>query len=100
MSEKKLHRILTSAAVATALFLTAAAEGSAAQPHNRGTQVRGVQFVAKPGDSRPFLLWRLLVGVWEKSGPSLDPEGVMLRFYADSEAPTSENGSDVDQGGR
>lgn len=101
MSEKKLRRILTSAAVATSLFLTAAAGASAAEPQGRRSQqIRGgEQFHIIPGDSRPFSLWKFLVSVWEKRGVGMDPDGLALRSYADSEAPTSSR-SDVDQGGR
>jgi hypothetical protein len=100
MSEKKLRRTLTSAAVAASLLLTAAAGASAAEPHGRRSQVRGGgQVHVDPGDSRPFSLWKFLVSIWEKRGIGMDPDGATLRSYADSEAPTSESGSDIEQGG-
>ena len=100
MSEKKLRRVLTSAAVAASLFLTAAAGASAAEPHARRTQVRGGQIHSNPGDSRPFSLWKFLVGVWEKRGVGMDPEGHVVSLTADWDATTPESRSDIDQGGR
>ena len=100
MSEKKLRRVLTAAAVATSLFLTTSAGAGAAQSHDRQARIRGSRVATNSGDSLPFSLLRFLVSVWEKAGPSLDPEGVAFRSYVDAEAPTSQNGFDIDQGGR
>lgn len=106
MSEKKLRRVLTAAALATSLLLTGAAGASAAEPYGQRTEARGKRVSINPGDSRPFLLWRLLlVSVWEKSdrGAGMDPEGARLRSWSSEGAddPTYESGSSLtSQGGR
>jgi hypothetical protein len=98
MSEKKLRLVLTSAAVAASLFLTAA-DGNAADRTRRQTDgLRALSIIEGQWD---FPLWELMTRTWQKAGSRMDPEGAAQKAGSrmDPEGATQKAGSRMDPEG-